>query len=88
MASARRLRKSESATRPTVWFWRRSSAVFVWLVNLGFGVDAPDEGLEDMILRSRVCVGVRAVCQREVEGDLYEFVKLVGTSLQGCEMAG
>ena len=47
-ASARRFRKSERLTRPTVCVLRRSSAVLDWVVNLGFGVDAPEGGFEAM----------------------------------------
>jgi hypothetical protein len=48
-ASARRFRKSERLTRPTVCVLRRSSAVLDWEVNRGLGVDAPDGGLDAMI---------------------------------------
>jgi hypothetical protein len=47
-ASARRLRKSESATRPTVWVLSKSSAVLLWEVKRGLGVDAPEAGLDDI----------------------------------------
>jgi hypothetical protein len=56
MASARRFRKSERFTRPSVWVARRSSAVLVWEVKRGFGVEAPEVGF-DMIgtMESRYC---------------------------------
>ena len=47
-ASARRFRKSESATRPTVCVLSKSSAVLLWEVKRGFGVDAPEAGLDDI----------------------------------------
>jgi len=50
MTSARRFRKSDRATRPTVWFWSRSSAVLVCVVNRGLGVVAPEPGLEGAIV--------------------------------------
>ena len=37
-ASARRFRKSERWTRPTVWDASRSAAVEAWVVKRGFGV--------------------------------------------------
>lgn len=53
-ASARRLRKSERATRPTVWLLSSSSAVLVCEVKRGLGVEAPgvevpDGGLDAML---------------------------------------
>ena len=48
-ASARRFRKSESATSPTVWVLRRSSAVLVWEVKRRLGVEAPEGGSDDII---------------------------------------
>jgi len=47
-ASARRFRKSESATRPTVCVLSKSSAVLLCDVKRGLGVDAPDAGLDDI----------------------------------------
>lgn len=41
-ASARRLRKSERWTRPTVCSFRRSSAVGAWAVKRWLGVEAPE----------------------------------------------
>lgn len=57
-ASARRLRKSERATRPTVCVLKRSSAVFLCEVKreLGVevpGVDVPEGGFEDMVIIGR-----------------------------------
>lgn len=49
IASARRLRKSESATRPTVCVLSRSSAVFAWGVKRGLGVDPPEGGFDAMM---------------------------------------
>ena len=48
-ASARRFRKSERATSPTVWVLRRSSAVFVCEVKRGFGVDDPEGGVDAIV---------------------------------------
>ena len=53
-ASARRFRKSERWTRPTVWDASRSAAVDAWVVKRGFGVgtlevsfdEGVDEGIE------------------------------------------
>ena len=50
MASARRLRKSERLTRPTVWFERMSSAVLACGLKRGLGVEVPEEGF-DMAVR-------------------------------------
>lgn len=44
--SARRLRKSDRFTRPTVWDLRRSSADAVWLVK-DFGVEVRDGGSDN-----------------------------------------
>jgi hypothetical protein len=54
-ASARRFRKSEKATSPTVWVLRRSSAVLVWDVKRGFGVDVPDGGFDAIVAIDRRC---------------------------------
>ncbi len=59
IASARRLRKSERFTRPTVWVLRRSSAVLVWDVKRGFGVEEPEgrsEGGLEAMMRDFVAV--------------------------------
>ena len=55
-ASARRLRKSESATRPTVCVLSRSSAVLLCDVKRGLGVelpgvDLPEGGFDAMVRR-------------------------------------
>jgi hypothetical protein len=47
-ASARRFRKSESATRPTVCVLSKSSAVLLCEAKRGLGVDTPDAGLDDI----------------------------------------
>lgn len=57
MTSARRLRKSERFTKPTVWVERRSSAVFRWEVNRGFGVEVPEGGLDVIVLIIVVGIG-------------------------------
>jgi len=49
MASARLLRKSESATSPTVCVLRRSSAVLDCEVKRGLGVEVPEGGLDAII---------------------------------------
>ena len=49
-ASARRLRKSERCTRPTVCSFRRSSAVWPDDANRGVGVDVLEGGLESAIV--------------------------------------
>ena len=57
-ASARRFRKSERWTRPTVWDASRSAAVETGVVKRGFGVGTLevsfDEGLEEAIERIEV----------------------------------
>lgn len=60
-ASARRLRKSDRCTRPTVWDLRRSSAVDACEVKRGFGVGlgvesregALEEGVDEAIAMPR-----------------------------------
>lgn len=54
MTSARLLRKSDNATRPTVCVERRSSAVFCCEVNRGLGVDVREGGLDAMVLAAIV----------------------------------
>lgn len=53
IASARRLRKSESWTRPTVCADKRSSAVVACEVKRALGVDAPVESFDGMSARMR-----------------------------------
>lgn len=78
-ASARRLRKSESATRPTVCVLRRSSAVLVCEVKRGLGVELP----EDVIFGS--CAAMLAFPLR-LKGNLEVFY---GATLKsGSSVAG
>lgn len=62
MASARRLRKSERLTRPTVCACSTSSAVLLCEVKRGLGVEARDPG----------CDAIDAL--REVINRLYDVV--------------
>lgn len=50
ITSARRFRKSDSATRPTVCVLRSSSAVVFCDVKR-LGVDAPEEGFDAMLVK-------------------------------------
>ncbi len=56
-ASARRFRKSERWTSPTVWDASRSAAVEAWVVKRGFGVGTLEvsfeEGLDEAIIFHR-----------------------------------
>lgn len=58
-ASARRFRKSESATSPTVCVLSRSSAVLLCDVKRGLGVDAPEEVLDAILAMGRSLLGLR-----------------------------
>ena len=46
-ASARRFRKSERWTKPTVWDASRSAAVEAWVVKRGFGVGTLEVSFEE-----------------------------------------
>ena len=89
-ASARRLRKSDRWTSPTVWDFRRSSAVDPWEVNRVSGVRAGEESFDGKLSEAiwEYCKGGGEYEYVLVENNLWRIsntVSIMGTTV--CNQA-